>query len=172
MNVITSKLSNNTIESISLSALAQQCHISSDDLDATTEAELKDFLQASQNLLEEKYNVVFGVNSFESVFKIKNQNKIYLPKFPVISVEDKNIKVINGESVTILMLPYKVSSDNYTVKYSAGWNVEDIPADVIQCLKMLVSYYFNNRDAQQEKQLYSPAFAVEALMHKYNSQII
>ena len=172
MNVITSKLSNNCIQAVDISILAQQCHISVDDLDSTTENELLEFLQSAQSFLEEKYNIVFGINSFQSVFKLRNENKIYLPKYPVNNVSSPEMHMLKGESTTLCLLPQHITSDNYVVEYECGWTRETIPYEVIQSLKMLVSYYYNNRDAQQEKQLYSPAFAVEALMCKYNSQTI
>lgn len=173
MNTITSKLTNNTIETIPVSALALQCHISPDDLDENIEFELKGFLQTAQSFLEERYNVVFGENEFQSIYSLKNCSKFYLPKTPIISITTPNLQLIQGECTNVVILPNSISNTNFTVNYTAGWSdIEDIPAEVIQSLKMLVSFYYNNRDAQQEKQLYSPAFAIEALMHKYNSQII
>ena len=174
MNTITSKLTNNTIESIPVSALALQCHISPDDLDENTEFELKSYLQTAQNFLEEKYNVVFGDNEFQSVYMLKNSSKVYLPKYPINEIQvPSNIELIKGDSTSIILFSNNITDENYIIKYNAGWSkIEDIPAEVKQSLKMLVSFYYNNRDAQQEKQLYSPAFAIEALMNKYNSQII
>lgn len=170
MNYITIRLTDNILYALTDDELLQQCNITQDDADEDLINQLKGFLLASQKFLENKYNIAFGENEFETIFNLKNSTGVYIDKCPISEILTDNINVIKNDTITYIKL------GNYTgelkVNYKAGWKTaDDIPNNVKQSLLMLVSYYYNNRDAQQEKQLYSSAFAVESLMSNYLTQV-
>lgn len=170
MNCITIRLTDNILYALTDNELLQQCNITQDDADEGLINQLKGFLLASQKFLENKYNVLFGENEYETIFNLKNSNGVYIDKCPINEILTSNIDVIKNDTITYIKLGNY--SGELKVNYKAGWKTADnIPNNVKQSLLMLVSYYYNNRDAQQEKQLYSPAFAVESLMSNYLTQV-
>lgn len=170
MNCITIKLTNNSIYALTDNELLQQCNITKDDATEDIITQLKNYLLASQQLFENKYNVVFGENEFQSTFTLKNSPGVYIEKCPVTEITTSNVDAIKNDTITYIKLGNY--SGDFTVNFKAGWKTaDDIPNNVKQSLLMLVSYYYNNRDAQQDKQLYSPAFAIESLMSNYLTQI-
>lgn len=170
MNYITIRLTDNILYALTDDELLQQCNITRDDADVDLINQLKGFLLASQKFLENKYNVLFGENEYETIFTLKNSTGVYIDKCPINEILTNNINVIKNDTITYIKLGNY--SGELKVNYKAGWKTADnIPNNVKQSLLMLVSYYYNNRDAQQEKQLYSPAFAVESLMSNYLTQV-
>ena len=170
MNCITIRLTDNILYALTDNELLQQCNITQDDADKGLIDQLKGFLLASQKFLENKYNVLFGENEYETIFNLKNSTGVYIDKCPINEILTDNINVIKNDTITYIKLGNY--SGELKVNYKAGWKTADnIPNNVKQSLLMLVSYYYNNRDAQQEKQLYSPAFAVESLMSNYLTQV-
>ena len=170
MNCITIRLTDNILYALTDNELLQQCNITQDDADEGLINQLKGFLLASQKFLENKYNVLFGENEYETIFNLKNSTGVYIDKCPINEILTDNINVIKNDTITYIKLGNY--SGELKVNYKAGWKTADnIPNNVKQSLLMLVSYYYNNRDAQQEKQLYSPAFAVESLMSNYLTQV-
>ena len=170
MNCITIRLTDNILYALTDNELLQQCNITQDDADEGLINQLKGFLLASQKFLENKYNVLFGENEYETIFTLKNSTGVYIDKCPINEILTNNINVIKNDTITYIKLGNY--SGELKVNYKAGWKTTDnIPNNVKQSLLMLVSYYYNNRDAQQEKQLYSPAFAVESLMSNYLTQV-
>ena len=170
MNCITIRLTDNILYALTDNELLQQCNITQDDADKGLIDQLKGFLLASQKFLENKYNVLFGENEYETIFTLKNSTGVYIDKCPINEILTDNITVIKNDTITYIKLGNY--SGELKVNYKAGWKTADnIPNNVKQSLLMLVSYYYNNRDAQQEKQLYSPAFAVESLMSNYLTQV-
>ena len=170
MNCITIRLTDNILYALTDDELLQQCNITRDDADEDLINQLKGFLLASQKFLENKYNVLFGENEYETIFNLKNSTGVYIDKCPINEILTDNINVIKNDTITYIKLGNY--SGELKVNYKAGWKTADnIPNNVKQSLLMLVSYYYNNRDAQQEKQLYSPAFAVESLMSNYLTQV-
>ena len=170
MNCITIRLTDNILYALTDNELLQQCNITQDDADEGLINQLKGFLLASQKFLENKYNVLFGENEYETIFTLKNSTGVYIDKCPINEILTDNINVIKNDTITYIKLGNY--SGELKVNYKAGWKTADnIPNNVKQSLLMLVSYYYNNRDAQQEKQLYSPAFAVESLMSNYLTQV-
>ena len=170
MNCITIRLTDNILYALTDNELLQQCNITQDDADKGLIDQLKGFLLASQKFLENKYNVLFGENEYETIFNLKNSTGVYIDKCPINEILTDNINVIKNDTITYIKLGNY--SGELKVNYKAGWKtVDNIPNNVKQSLLMLVSYYYNNRDAQQEKQLYSPAFAVESLMSNYLTQV-
>ena len=170
MNCITIRLTDNILYALTDNELLQQCNITQDDADKGLIDQLKGFLLASQKFLENKYNVLFGENEYETIFTLKNSTGVYIDKCPINEILTDNINVIKNDTITYIKLGNY--SGELKVNYKAGWKTADnIPNNVKQSLLMLVSYYYNNRDAQQEKQLYSPAFAVESLMSNYLTQV-
>ena len=170
MNCITIRLTDNILYALTDNELLQQCNITQDDADKGLIDQLKGFLLASQKFLENKYNVLFGENEYETIFNLKNSTGVYIDKCPINEILTDNINVIKNDTITYIKLGNY--SGELKINYKAGWKTADnIPNNVKQSLLMLVSYYYNNRDAQQEKQLYSPAFAVESLMSNYLTQV-
>ena len=170
MNCITIRLTDNILYALTDNELLQQCNITQDDADEGLINQLKGFLLASQKYLENKYNVLFGENEYETIFNLKNSTGVYIDKCPINEILTDNINVIKNDTITYIKLGNY--SGELKVNYKAGWKTADnIPNNVKQSLLMLVSYYYNNRDAQQVKQLYSPAFAVESLMSNYLTQV-
>ena len=170
MNCITIRLTDNILYALTDNELLQQCNITQDDADEGLINQLKGFLLASQKFLENKYNVLFGENEYETIFNLKNSTGVYIDKCPINEILTDNINVIKNDTITYIKLGNY--SGELKVNYKAGWKTADnIPNNVKQSLLMLVSYYYNNRDAQQVKQLYSPAFAVESLMSNYLTQV-
>ena len=170
MNCITIRLTDNILYALTDNELLQQCNITQDDADEGLINQLKGFLLASQKFLENKYNVLFGENEYETIFTLKNSTGVYIDKCPINEILTDNINVIKNDTITYIKLGNY--SGELKINYKAGWKTTDnIPNNVKQSLLMLVSYYYNNRDAQQEKQLYSPAFAVESLMSNYLTQV-
>ena len=170
MNCITIRLTDNILYALTDNELLQQCNITQDDADKGLIDQLKGFLLASQKFLENKYNVLFGENEYETIFTLKNSTGVYIDKCPINEILTDNINVIKNDTITYIKLGNY--SGELKVNYKAGWKTADnIPNNVKQSVLMLVSYYYNNRDAQQEKQLYSPAFAVESLMSNYLTQV-
>ena len=170
MNCITIRLTDNILYALTDDELLQQCNITQDDADEGLINQLKGFLLASQKFLENKYNVLFGENEYETIFTLKNSTGVYIDKCPINEILTSNIDVIKNDTITYIKLGNY--SGELKINYKAGWKtVDNIPNNVKQSLLMLVSYYYNNRDAQQEKQLYSPAFAVESLMSNYLTQV-
>ena len=170
MNCITIRLTDNILYALTDNELLQQCNITQDDADKGLIDQLKGFLLASQKFLENKYNVLFGENEYETIFTLKNSTGVYIDKCPINEILTDNINVIKNDTITYIKLGNY--SGELKINYKAGWKTADnIPNNVKQSLLMLVSYYYNNRDAQQEKQLYSPAFAVESLMSNYLTQV-
>lgn len=173
---LNKKIQSSQLLAISLDEAAIQCRLSPDELDAIDSTSLTNYIQAAQELLENKYNIAFGTATYQATIptvESEFDKIVTIPIRPFAAVASVAVNgqttsdytVTQGSNHTQVCIPSLSKGDKVVIDYTAGFaTAASVPPSVKLSVALLTSHYFDNRNPQTNSSINNIGYAIESLM--------